>query len=148
MARRQLAITPRNDSDPCQGRRLWDGEALGDIVHDRRSTLQRAFRFGRGTSRKKLRDERPPGDRERALREVDRLVPAMQEWEPYRLTPHELICDGGKVVSVGRFRGTSRVTGKHVEVDYSHIWEVEDGKIVRLRQFIDAGKIEPARHPG
>ena len=35
------------------------------------------------------------------------LAPAMQEWEPYTLTPHEFICDGGKVVSVGRFRDKS-----------------------------------------
>ena len=76
------------------------------------------------------------------------LLPAMQEWEPYTLTPHEFICDGGKIVSVGRFEGTNRSTGKHVEVDYSHIWEVRDGKIVRHRQFIDTGKIEPARRPG
>ncbi len=34
-----------------------------------------------------------------------------------------------------------------MEVDYSHIWEVRDGKIVRHRQFIDTGRIEPARHP-
>ena len=31
------------------------------------------------------------------------LAPAMQEWKPYILTPHEFICDGEKVVSVGRF---------------------------------------------
>jgi len=70
---------------------------------------------------------------------------AMQEWEPYTLTPHEFICDGDKVVSVGRFKETNRVTGKRVEVDYSHIWEVRDGKILRHRQFIDTGKIESAR---
>jgi ketosteroid isomerase-like protein len=76
------------------------------------------------------------------------LIPAMKEWEPYTLTPQEFICDGEKVVSVGRFKGTNRGTGKNVEVDYSHIWEVRGGKIVRHRQFIDTGKIEPARHPG
>lgn len=72
------------------------------------------------------------------------LAPAMREWEPYTLTPREFICDSGKVVSVGRFAGSHRVTGKHIEVDYSHIWEVKSGKIVRHRQFIDTGKIEPA----
>ena len=76
------------------------------------------------------------------------LLPAMREWEPYTLTPHEFICDGEKVVSVGRFKGTNRATGKRVEIDYSHIWEVRHGKIVRHRQFIDTGKIEPARRPG
>ena len=76
------------------------------------------------------------------------LLPAMREWEPYVLKPSEFICDGNKVVSVGRFEGTNRVTGKHVEVDYSHIWEVRNGKIARHRQFIDTGKIEPARRPG
>jgi ketosteroid isomerase-like protein len=76
------------------------------------------------------------------------LKPAMQEWSPYILTPHEFICDGEKVVSVGRFSGTNRITGKHVEVDYSHIWEIRHGKIVRHRQFIDTGKIEPARRSG
>lgn len=78
---------------------------------------------------------------------TDMLLPAMQEWEPYTLTPHEFICDGNTVVSVGRFNGTNRLTGKYVEVNYSHIWEVRDGKIVRHRQFIDTGKIEPARIP-
>ena len=78
----------------------------------------------------------------------DMLKPAMEEWEPYTPTPNEFICDGGKVVSVGRFKGTNRVTGKHVKVDYSHIWEVAGGKIVRHRQFIDTGKIEPARRAG
>ncbi len=76
------------------------------------------------------------------------LIPAMEEWEPYTLTPHEFICDGDKVVSVGRFKGTNRATGKHVEVDYSHIWEVQGHKVVRHRQFIDTGKIEPARRYG
>lgn len=76
------------------------------------------------------------------------LIPAMEEWDPYILTPHEFICEGDKVVSVGRFEGTNRATGKHVEVDYSHIWEVKGHKIVRHRQFIDTGKIEPARRPG
>ena len=76
------------------------------------------------------------------------LLPAMQESEPYTLTPYEFICDGNKVVSIGRFKGTNRMTGKHVEVDYSHIWEVRNGSITRHRQFIDTGKIEPARHPG
>ncbi|WP_237477088.1 nuclear transport factor 2 family protein [Lichenibacterium dinghuense] len=38
------------------------------------------------------------------------LLPAMREWEPYTLTPHEFICDGDKVVSVGRFQGTNRRT--------------------------------------
>jgi ketosteroid isomerase-like protein len=73
------------------------------------------------------------------------LIPAMQEWEPFTLTPNEFICDGDKIVSVGRFKGTNRSTRKDVEVDYSHIWEVRNGKIVRHRQFIDTGKIEPAR---
>ena len=69
------------------------------------------------------------------------LVPAMQEWEPYELTPHEFICDGGKVVSVGRFKGTNRVTGKQVEADYSHIWEVRDGQILRHRQSSTPAKL-------
>ena len=73
------------------------------------------------------------------------LLPAMREWEPYTLTPYEFICDGDKVVSVGRFSGTNRITGKQVEVDYSHIWQIRNGRIIRHRQFIDTGKIEPAR---
>ena len=76
------------------------------------------------------------------------LAPAMQEWEPYSLMPYEFICDGEKVVSIGRFSGTNRKTGKHVEVDYSHIWQIREGKITRHRQFIDTGKIEPARRFG
>ena len=76
------------------------------------------------------------------------LVPAMQEWEPYTLTPHEFICEGDKVVSawaVQRDKSDHRkACGGRL---LSHLGG-EDGKIVRHRQFIDTGKIEPARHPG
>jgi uncharacterized protein len=75
------------------------------------------------------------------------LIPAMTEWVTFILTPSEFVAESDRVVSIGRFHSTHRATGKTVEVNYAHAWEVRDGKIARFRQYIDTAEIEAARYP-
>ncbi len=75
------------------------------------------------------------------------LIPAMNEWVTFILTPGEFVAESDKVVSIGRFHSTHRATGNTVEVNYTHAWDVRDGKIARFRQYIDTAKIEAARYP-
>ncbi len=63
----------------------------------------------------------------------------------FKLTPSQFVEDGGRVVSIGRFRSAHRTTGKLAEVDYAHVWEVRSGKVARFRQYIDTARIEAAR---
>jgi uncharacterized protein len=63
--------------------------------------------------------------------------PLMAEWASFALTPSDYIGDGDTVVSLGRFTGVHRASGKPVEAAYAHVWDVRDGKIQRFRQYID-----------
>jgi len=71
--------------------------------------------------------------------------PLMVEWSSFSLDPSEFIVDGDTVVSLGRFTGVHRATGKKAEAGYAHVWTVKDGKITRFRQYIDTLAIAEAR---
>jgi uncharacterized protein len=56
------------------------------------------------------------------------------------VTPLELIGSGDTVAVVARYTGTGKSTGKALNLEVVHVWDVRDGKIVRFRQFADAVK--------
>lgn len=55
----------------------------------------------------------------------------------FAVTPIELIPSGETVAVVARYTGTGKSTGKELDLEVVHVWDVSDGKIVRFRQFID-----------
>jgi ketosteroid isomerase-like protein len=73
------------------------------------------------------------------------LMPVLKEWRDYALHGEDIFAAGGKVVSLGIMTGVHAVTGKPLEAAYVHVWEVNDGKIVRLRQTVDTARVLEAR---
>lgn len=71
--------------------------------------------------------------------------PLMAEWTSFSLVPTEFITEGETVVSLGDFTGVHAWTGKTSDARYAHIWTVEDGRIIRFRQYIDTLAIAEAR---
>lgn len=75
------------------------------------------------------------------------FAPLMQEWESFSPAPSEFLVDGSTVVSLGRFACVHRTTHKRADVAYAHVWDIQDGKIKRHRQYIDSLALEAARRP-
>jgi uncharacterized protein len=73
------------------------------------------------------------------------FVPLMQEWESFSPAPSEFLVDGSTVVSLGRFACVHRVTHKRADLAYAHVWDIQDGKIERHRQYIDTLALEQVR---
>jgi ketosteroid isomerase-like protein len=71
--------------------------------------------------------------------------PLMAEWSSFALEPAEFIVEGNTVVSLGRFSGVHRTTGKRADAGYAHVWTVENSRIARFRQYIDTLAIAEAR---
>ena len=65
------------------------------------------------------------------------LKPLMADWSAFALVSDELIRDGDTVVSLGRFTGTHRISGKSANAAFAHVWTVRAGRIQRFRQYID-----------
>lgn len=75
------------------------------------------------------------------------FAPLMQEWESFSPTPSEFLVDGSTMVSLGRFACMHRATHKRADLAYAHVWDIQDGKIKRHRQYIDTMALEEVRRP-
>ena len=71
--------------------------------------------------------------------------PLMAEWTIFALLAKTFVEQGNTVVSFGRFTGGHRATGKLVNAEYAHLWEVRDGRIQSFRQYIDTLAIKEGR---
>lgn len=50
----------------------------------------------------------------------------------------------GHVVQVGHTRGKVRETGTPFDVPETHVWTVEDGKVLKFESYIDTAKMREA----
>ena len=66
--------------------------------------------------------------------------PISQDVEGFALTPEEFMSAGDTVAAVVRYTGTGKVTGKPLDLPVVHVWDIQDGKVVRFRQFADTVK--------
>ncbi|MEK3789413.1 nuclear transport factor 2 family protein [Paenibacillus sp. FSL K6-1230] len=64
------------------------------------------------------------------------------EWDNYMAKPKEFYEDGNTIIVVGVYFGTYKLTGKFFEADFVHIWRVENGKIVRFKQYVDSHLVQ------
>ena len=68
------------------------------------------------------------------------FAPLAADIHDFTVTPIELIPSGETVAVVARYTGTGKSTGKEMDLEVVHVWDVRDGKIVRFRQFADTVK--------
>ncbi len=66
------------------------------------------------------------------------------EWVDYRATVHSFMEDGDRVAAFGVYSGTYKATGKAMRAEFVHLYEVRDGKIARMRQYVDAAMVRQA----
>ena len=66
------------------------------------------------------------------------------EWIGYRAGVHTYIADGDRVAAFGIYSGTYKATGKSMTATFAHLYEVKDGKIVRMTQYVDTAMVQKA----
>jgi hypothetical protein len=66
------------------------------------------------------------------------------EWDRFEAVPSSYIADGAHVVVLGEYRATYKSTGRSVTSPFAHVWRIEDGKVVRFRQFTDSPPFQRA----
>jgi ketosteroid isomerase-like protein len=76
------------------------------------------------------------------------FMPLMQEWESFSPAPSEFHVQGSTVVPLGRFACVHRTTHKRADLPYAHVWDIEDEKIERHRQYINTLALEQVRRSG
>jgi ketosteroid isomerase-like protein len=64
------------------------------------------------------------------------FVPAMEEFETFRVEPDRFIDGGDTVVALGTFYATTE-SGEEVESPFAHVNELHDGHITRFVNYTD-----------
>ncbi len=68
------------------------------------------------------------------------------EWDDYKAsvnTYHEV---SGKdvIIAEGMYSGVYKETGKSFEAEFVHVWQLENGKIVKFKQYVDSHLVREA----
>jgi hypothetical protein len=66
------------------------------------------------------------------------------EWDGFRVHPKLFHGANGGVIVEGRYTGTYKPTGKSIDVQVCHIWDVKDGKLTKFQQYVDTAKLQEA----
>jgi ketosteroid isomerase-like protein len=66
--------------------------------------------------------------------------PLIEDVPDFALRPEEFFVSGDTVAAVVRYTGTGKSTGKQLDLQVAHVFDVRDGKITRFRQFADTAK--------
>lgn len=61
----------------------------------------------------------------------------IRDFDGFAIDIHRIISAGDTVVVQARYRGIAKATGKMLDAQAAHIWDLRDGKIVCVRQYTD-----------
>jgi uncharacterized protein len=63
------------------------------------------------------------------------------EWDGFAVHPWSFHDAGESVVVEARYYGTFKATGKTMNAQVCHVWDLKDGKVSRFQQYVDTAKL-------
>ncbi|HDR4726665.1 nuclear transport factor 2 family protein [Bacillus cereus group sp. Sample62] len=62
------------------------------------------------------------------------------EWDDYKASVNMYHEVNGKdvIIAEGVYSGVYKETGKSFEAEFVHVWQLENGKIVKFKQYVDS----------
>ena len=63
------------------------------------------------------------------------------EWDGFAVDPKSFHGAGDSVIVEARYSGTYKATGKSIDAQACHVWDVKDGKVTRFQQYVDTAKL-------
>lgn len=59
------------------------------------------------------------------------------EWDSFSVREEELIDAGETIVTLGRYGGAPKATGRAINAQFAHVWRFKNGKIASFQQYTD-----------
>ena len=63
------------------------------------------------------------------------------DWDGFTVHVKSIHNAGDTVVVEARYTGTFKPTGKSMDTQVCHVWDVKDGKVTRFQQYLDTAKL-------
>ena len=64
------------------------------------------------------------------------------EWDGFTVHPKTFHGAGASVIVEARYSGRYKATGKSMDAQVCHVWDVKDGKVTRFQQYVDTAKLQ------
>ena len=64
------------------------------------------------------------------------------EWDGFAVHPTSFHSAGDSIIVEARYSGTYKATGKSMDTQVCHVWDVKDGKLTRFQQYVDTAKLQ------
>ena len=72
---------------------------------------------------------------------LEKLQTIDTEWEVIKYAPVEIICEGNSAAARVRIEYRNKSTGKTLETELGHFWQIEDGQAAKLIEFYDTATV-------
>jgi hypothetical protein len=59
------------------------------------------------------------------------------DFDGFQIEIRRMVASGDTVLVEARCRGTAKATGKPLDAQVAHVWDLRGGKVVRLQQYTD-----------
>ena len=66
------------------------------------------------------------------------------EWSDWQAIAEDWLDAGDTIVALGKYRSTSRATGRFMTAAFAHVYRLRNGRVVRFQQFADTAKVAEA----
>ncbi|HJQ98996.1 MAG TPA: nuclear transport factor 2 family protein [Candidatus Polarisedimenticolaceae bacterium] len=63
------------------------------------------------------------------------------EWDGFAVHPTSFHGAGGSVIVEARYSGTFKPTGRSLDAQVCHVWDVKDGRVTRFQQYVDTAQL-------
>ena len=67
-----------------------------------------------------------------------------QDLDGFAIEVGRIVAAGDTVVVEARYKGTAKATGKPIDAQVAHVWDLRDGKVVRFQQYTDTWQFAQA----
>jgi len=64
------------------------------------------------------------------------------EWDGFSVHTRSFHDAGSSVIVEARYTGTFKATGKSMDTQVCHVWDLRDGKVTRFQQYVDTAKLQ------
>jgi len=63
------------------------------------------------------------------------------EWDGFTVLPKTFHAAGDSVIVEARYNGTFKPTGKQLDAQVCHVWDLKNGKVTRFQQYVDTARL-------
>ena len=64
------------------------------------------------------------------------------EWDSFTIHVKSVYGAGDNVIVEARYSGTYKPSGKRIDAQACHVWDVKNGKVVKFQQYVDTAQLQ------